>query len=251
MTQTIDVQGQQLAYQYFPRDLTRPGVTFLSGFRSSMHASKSLFLKQFCADHNLSYLCFDYQGHGQSSGRFEDGSIGLWKKNAQTIIQNVTGDQPQLLIGSSMGGWIMLLLALEKPHRIHSLIGIATAPDFPQKLILTRLNPQQRQDLASKNHCEIPVPERKDAYKITQAFLTESVDHHVLDQPALNINCPVVLLQGMEDPEVPWHCAIELTERITSKDVTTILIKNGNHSLSTPAELQLLGNQILKLIPLP
>ncbi|MFM8453525.1 MAG: alpha/beta hydrolase [Gammaproteobacteria bacterium] len=239
--------NQKLAYKYYSRDLNKPGITFLGGFRSDMTGSKTTFLEQFCEQEDLSYLCFDYAGHGLSSGLFEEGSIGLWKDNAAVLIRELTGNRPQILVGSSMGGWIMLLLALEMPEKIAGLVGIAAAPDFPKELIEPQMTHLQEDLLRSQGYFDVP-SNYGEPYKITAHFMREALEHCLLNRGKLNIKTPVRLLHGMQDKDVPYEYSLKIADQVISQDVETILVKNGDHSLSRPNNLDLLGACIQGLL---
>jgi len=177
---------------------------------------------------------FDYRGHGASDGRFADGTIGAWRDDALAIVDQVTSG-PLIVAGSSMGGWIMLLVALARPARVHGLVGIAAAPDFSEDLLLPRATPAQRRALAEQSYWMQPSAYGA-AYPVTRRLLEDGRRHLVLRAP-LPLCCPVHLLHGQRDPDVPWQTALRLAERLESDDVTVELIKAGDHRLSTPPDL--------------
>src|SRR5690349_1972841 len=157
-TQFLELSGRRLAYRKrVATDRTRDcaGLLFLPGFRSDMSGTKATFLDEFCATRGLGYVRFDYSGHGESSGRFEEGTIGTWVEDAVAIIDRVT-EGPLLLVGSSMGGWIMLLAALARPKRIAGLVGLAPAPDFTEALIWNALTDDGRNRLLEAGSLEMP-----------------------------------------------------------------------------------------------
>ncbi len=233
--------GQRLAYRHQPG--RSPGVLFCPGFNSDMTGTKALDLAARCAARGQAYTCFDYRGHGQSSGRFEDGSIGDWKDDAISILDRVA-DGPQVIVGSSMGGWIMLLLALARPTRLRALVGVAAAPDFTEALRDRGLNEVQRRSLAEHGFCEIPNCYAGGApYRIRQRLLDEGREHLLLDKP-IPIELPVRLLQGMQDPDVPWQTALRLQECLASRDVELQLVKTGDHRLSEPGDLERLWRTV-------
>lgn len=209
---------------------------FCGGFKSDMTGSKALALEQFCAGDGRAFTRFDYTGHGASSGNFEDGTIGAWTDDAIAIIDNVT-EGPLVLVGSSMGGWIMVLAALARPERIKGLVGIAAGPDFTEDLMWARGTAAQRAELMANGRWVRPTAYGDDPYVITRALIEEGRDHLVLRGP-IAITCPVHLLHGQLDPDVPWETSLRLAEHLGSDDVVVELIKAGDHRLSTPSAIE-------------
>ncbi len=232
MTDFIDgAGGRSLAYRHTPGD--SPGILFCSGFNSDMQGDKALFLERWAAAQGREYTRFDYSGHGQSGGRLTDGSIGRWCDDALAVLDRVTRGR-QVIVGSSMGGWIMLLMALKRPERLAGLVGIAAAPDFTRRLAAD-LDAGQRQSLLERGFFLRPSA-YGDPYQIGRVLLEEAEQHLLLQQP-IDIDLPVRLLQGQLDPEVPWQHALALAEQLSSDDVEVQLIKSGDHRLSTVADL--------------
>ena len=191
--------GVELSWASLPG--STPTVVFLPGFRSDMNGSKALDLAEFCADRGQAMLRLDYSGHGESGGRFEDGTIGRWTADALAVIDQTVGDI--VLVGSSMGGWIALLTALARPGRVVGLLGIAAAPDFTERLMWQAMAPAER--IALQRDGVLPVPSQYgDAYPITLQLIEEGREHLLLDAP-IGLNCPVRLLHGQQDPDVPWN----------------------------------------------
>ena len=211
-----------------------------------MAGTKATFLDTFCAERGLPYVRFDYSGHGASSGRFEDGTIGAWAEDAIAIIDRVA-DGSLILVGSSMGGWIMLLAALARPDRIAGLVGLAPAPDFTEALIWSRLSDDERGRLLNAGRLETPPAYADEPTIITRALIEEG-RRHLLLNAHISIRCPVRLLHGMADPDVPHQLSLELAERLVSNDVRVTLIKDGDHRLSRAEDLALLGATIEELI---
>ncbi|MDD9876404.1 MAG: alpha/beta hydrolase [Magnetovibrio sp.] len=213
-----------------------PGVVFLTGFKSDMTGGKAMELEAFCRERGQAFLRFDYFGHGQSSGEFEDGTIGRWADDAVFAIDGLT-EGPQILVGSSMGGWIMLLAALARPDRIAGLVGIAAAPDFTEDLIPAALDDGQKRALERDGVVDIPnCYDDLEPYRIRKRFLDEGRDHLLL-RGEIAINCPVRLIHGREDEDVPWETSHRLMERLASADVEVQLVKAGDHRLSEPHDL--------------
>jgi pimeloyl-ACP methyl ester carboxylesterase len=221
----------------------RPGVVFLGGFGSDMTGSKASALETHCRARDLDFLRFDYTGHGRSSGHFEDGSIGAWSEDALFAIDRLT-EGPQILIGSSMGGWIMLNVALARPARIAGLLGIAAAPDFTEELVWQRLSTGDRAALLRDG---IWHPPAEGELPITRRLIEDGRRHLRMLAP-IAIDCPVRLLHGMKDAAVPWQTAPRLAERLTARDVAVTLVKDGDHRLSEPANLALLAATLDALV---
>ncbi|TCH97241.1 alpha/beta hydrolase [Roseococcus sp. SYP-B2431] len=222
-----------------------PGVVFLGGFHSDMTGSKAAYLAEWCATRGRAYLRFDYSGHGASGGRFEDGTIGGWLADAAAVLAELTKG-PQILIGSSMGGWIALLLALRHPERVAGLIGIAAAPDFTEELMWAQFPQSVRDQIQHEGFWTRPSA-YGDGYPITRALIEDGRDHLILGGP-ITLDRPVRFLHGQDDPDVPWQHSLRLAERITSRDVEVTLIKGGDHRLSTPDNLALLGRTLGALL---
>jgi pimeloyl-ACP methyl ester carboxylesterase len=222
-----------------------PGVVFLGGFRSDMTGQKAETLAGFCEARGQAYLRLDYSGHGPSGGRFEDGTIGLWADDAALVIERLTTG-PQILIGSSMGGWIALLLAKRFPRRFAGLIGIAAAPDFTEDMIDRRFTPEQRAALARDGIVHLPSA-YGDPTPITRALIEDGNRHLVLNAP-IPLAAPARLLHGQQDPDVDWRLSLRTAEAIASPDVQIILVKDGDHRLSRPQDLALLTRTLAALL---
>lgn len=220
---------------------TSPGVVFLPGYRSDMQGSKAVFLRDHCAARGIGFLRLDYSGHGGSAGRFEDGTIGQWAADALAVFDALT-DGPQILVGSSMGGWIALLIARQRAARLAGLIGIAPAPDFPQLLLWPALLPEQRMALQRDGIIHLP-SQYGEPTPVTLALIEDGRRQSVLGAP-LDLPCPVRILQGMADPDVPWRHAIRIMETLAAGDARLILVKDGDHRLSRPEDLRLLAETL-------
>jgi pimeloyl-ACP methyl ester carboxylesterase len=240
--------GSKIAYHAIPRKQTatpneqKPGIVFLGGFMSDMTGTKATHFEEHCARRGLAYTRFDYSGHGQSSGKFADGTIGQWAKDAIAVLDHVaTG--PQILVGSSMGGWISLLTALARPDRVCGLIGVAAAPDFTEDLMWAHFSDAQKKTIEETGALIDPTDYGDDPYTITRTLIVDGRNHLLLRDP-IALNIPVRLVQGMQDPDVPWQTALKLAETLTSTDVEVQLIKSGDHRLSKPAELDAITHHI-------
>lgn len=212
---------------------------FCGGFMSDMTGSKATALEQHCMKHNRAFVRFDYSGHGQSSGNFEEGTIGAWSEDALHVFDTMT-QGPQIIVGSSMGGWIMLLLALARPQRVGGLIGIASAPDFTQGLLWEQFTEAQQREVIEKGATYVPSCYGERPYPITRQLIEEGRNHLLLPEASLPITCPVYLLHGMKDPDVPWQLSFALMQKLESENVRVTLAKNGDHRMSTPDDLTLL-----------
>ena len=223
------------------------GVVFLGGFHSDMTGTKAEHLAAWCAARGRAFLRFDYAGHGSSGGRFEDGTIGRWADDAEAALTRLT-QGPQVLVGSSMGGWIALLLALRHPARVAGLVGIAAAPDFTEALMWAQMPDDIRAEVMQRGLWHRP-SEYGTPYPITRALIEDGRRHLLLGGP-IEIAAPVRLLQGQADPDVPWTHALRLAECLAGPDVQLTLVKGGDHRLSTPADLALLGRTLAALLGL-
>lgn len=221
-----------------------PGILFLTGFMSDMSGSKAMALDAFCRARGQAYTRFDYRGHGQSDGAFEDADIGTWFADALDVFDRLTLG-PQILVGSSMGGWMMLLLARARAERVSALVGIAAAPDFTKRLERD-LTPAHHAEMVATGKVVTPSAYGSD-YVFTRRLLDAGRDNCVLDGPIV-FDGPVRLLQGMEDTAVPWQTALDIQAALTSRDVEVTLIKNGDHRLSEPADLARLTDVIARLL---
>jgi pimeloyl-ACP methyl ester carboxylesterase len=224
-----------------------PGIVFLGGYRSDMTGTKALFLDDYCRKRGCAYVRFDYFGHGASSGDFALGTVARWRDDAIAVIDSLTTG-PQILVGSSMSGWIMLLAALARPERIAALVGIAGAPDFTEELLWPRLSTAQRETLMAEGRLVLPSDYDPAGYLYTRALIEDGRRHLLLGGP-IPLDIPVRLLHGMRDASVPWQVSLRLAERLTGRDVLVTLVKDGDHRLSNPAELALLAQTLDTLTP--
>ena len=234
--------GTSLAYNHLPG--TDPGILFCPGFNSDMQGNKALALEAWCRERGIQFTRFDYFGHGDSDGSVEEGTIGRWRDDTLAILDTVTSGS-QLVVGSSMGGWIMLLAALARPERIAGLVGIAAAPDFTRRLREQRLDEQQRRQLEQTGYCEMP-NDYDEPYRISRRLLQEG-DEHLLLENDIALDLPVRLLHGQLDADVPWEHALTIANRLRGDDVEVQLVKSGDHRLSEPTDLQRLINTVAVL----
>lgn len=227
--------GSTIAYHHLPGDT--PGVIFCPGFKSDMGGTKALALQSCCEARGQQYTRFDYFGHGKSSGDFEAGTIGRWRSDAIAVLDAVTRG-PQVIVGSSMGAWIMVLTALARPDRVHALLGIASAPDFTEQKRGGGFSPEQMRQLETLGYCDIPnTYDDGQPYRIRRELLEEGRNHLVLGGD-IPLELPVRLIHALDDPDVPWRRSMELLGRLRSRDVELELVKQGGHRLSEPADLE-------------
>ncbi len=219
-----------------------PGIIFCGGFMSDLFGTKATYLEQFCRKHHLAFLRFDYRGHGQSTGDMQTANISLWKADALAVLEQLTTG-PQILIGSSMGAWIAILLAQAKPERIKKIMAIAPAPDFTEDLIWASLSKEKQARLLQNETLNFPSQYPK-PYAITREFIEDGRRNLILRRP-IDLQCPVHLLHGMQDTDVPWQTSINLAEKIQAMDVKITLIKDGDHRLAREEDLRCM-EQILQ-----
>ena len=207
----------------------------MPGFRSDMNGIKATALAGHCRTRDHAFLRFDYFGHGASSGDFRAGTIGRWLEDALAVIDGLT-EGPLILVGSSMGGWIALLAALARPGRVKALIGIAPAPDFTEDLIWGPLSEVQRRELLERGELAASSAYEADVIPITLRLVEEGRRHLLLRGP-IRLSCPVRLLHGMGDPDVPYQTSLRLMEKLTETEAVIELIEDGDHRLSRPQDL--------------
>jgi len=220
-----------------------PGLFWLGGFKSDMQGTKAAALDQFAAEHGRACVRFDYSGHGESGGAFEDGTIGRWLEDALAVYA-VGANGPQILIGSSMGGWIALLLIRELKRRaaeqrlapVAGVVLIAPAVDFTEELMWKAFSPKVKREIEEKGFWLRPSEYSETPYQITRALIEEGRNHLLLGS-LIETGCPVRILQGVQDPDVPWQHAVDLTSRLAHDDVVLTMVKDGDHRLSRPEDI--------------
>lgn len=224
----------------------RASIVFFGGFASNMDGTKATAIYKFCQENGIACVLFNYFGHGNSSGDFADYTISDWQENCARVISELTRDK-QIIIGSSMGGWLMLLTALQFPEKIAALIGISSAPDFTEDLIFQQLSSKQKEELSSKGvidftsgHC---------TYKITKNLIEDGRKNLLLNKKTVDINCPVRLLHSISDKDVPYQTSLNLAEKIKSIDVEVHLIKSAEHNMSDHHSLKILFKTIREFLP--
>jgi pimeloyl-ACP methyl ester carboxylesterase len=227
-----------------------PGLFWLGGFRSDMQGTKAEALDRWAAAHGHAATRFDYSGHGQSGGRFEDGTVSRWLEEAEAVFALSEG--PQILVGSSMGGWIVLLLARRlaergESERLHGIVLLAPAVDMTKDLMWDGMSAAERTRLAKNGRIEEPSQYSADPNVITLELIEDGKQHLFGEHP-IETGCPVHVIQGMQDPDVPWTHAVNLMERFAFDDAVLTMIRDGDHRLSRPEDIERLIAAVAAMI---
>ena len=221
-----------------PKDAQAPEVLWCGGFSSDMTGAKATALADWGRERGRRVVRFDYFGHGQSSGAFRDGTIGRWKEDAACVQEKLLRGR-HVLVGSSMGGWISLLLALQRPERVAGLLLLAPAPDFTERLLWESFSPEEKELCQRQGFLPLGDPEDEEYdenYVVTWRQIEEA-RQHLLPPGGLPISCPVRIIHGMGDTLVPWEHSLELAQRIGAGDIALTLVKEADHNLSEPDDL--------------
>ena len=219
-----------------------PGLFWLGGYKSDMRGTKAQALAAWARQNGRACVRFDYSGHGESEGNFTDGTIGRWLEESLAVFDACCRG-PQVVIGSSMGGWLALLLARELARRVQtdpglaSLVLIAPAVDFTEELMWKRFPPEIKREIEQTGAWARPSQYSDQPYLITRSLIEEGRSHLLLDN-MIETGCPVRILQGVQDPDVPWQHAVELSSRFAQDDVVLTLVKDGDHRLSRPEDIE-------------
>jgi pimeloyl-ACP methyl ester carboxylesterase len=220
-----------------------PGLFWLSGYKSDMKGTKAAALAHWAEQAGRACIRFDYSGHGESGGDFSDGTIGRWLADALAVFDACCRD-PQILVGSSMGGWLALLMARALrarrqagPASVAGLVLVAPAVDFTEELMWKRFTPAIKRELEEKGFWARPSEYSAEPYLVTRQLIQEGRNHLLL-AGMIETGCPVRILQGVEDSDVPWRHAVELVSRLASDDVVLTLVKDGDHRLSRPEDIE-------------
>jgi pimeloyl-ACP methyl ester carboxylesterase len=252
--QFMSVSGNAIAvrFQAGKEEVASPVIVWLGGFNSDMRGTKAERLATLAHTHGISFLRFDYSGHGESGGRFMDGTISTWMADAEAVIAHFTGDKPLILVGSSMGAWITLrlvqnMISAHQQSRLAGLVLLAPAPDFTSDLVEPKLTNVQRHDLAINGYCEEPSDYGPEPTIYTRALIEDGRTNRVLTG-IIDTHCPVTILQGMADPDVPYAHALKLISHLPQDNVTLTLIKDGDHRLSREQDLILLERAVVDLL---
>ncbi len=240
-------KGDHIAYRKLVGE--RGSIVFFGGLASDMNGTKATAIYQFCKENNIALVLFDYLGHGYSSGNFINYTVSDWYENCIKVIDELT-DGRQIIIGSSMGGWLMLLTALQLPKKISALIGISSAPDFTEDLIFKQLSNEQMAELDSHGIINFS-SSGKDyhyTYKITKNLIIDGRKNLLFTKEEIKIECPIRLLHGMSDQDVPHYTALRIAEKIKSNDVEVRLVKSAEHNMSDGYSLKVLFDTIREFI---
>jgi pimeloyl-ACP methyl ester carboxylesterase len=248
----IGAGGERRALAVRARTGAAPGLFWLSGYKSDMKGTKAEALARWAEANGRACVRFDYSGHGESGGVFTDGTIGGWLADSLAVFDACCRG-PQVLVGSSMGGWLALLLARSLRRRQQSgpaflagMVLVAPAVDFTEELMWKRFTPEIKGELEEKGAWTRPSAYSPEPYVVTRRLIEEGRDHLLLGG-MIETGCPVRILQGVEDPDVPWRHAVELVSRLASDDVILTLVKDGDHRLSRPEDIERLIGAIAEL----
>ena len=244
MKSVISSAGIELKYTLF--EGTGPVIVFLPGYKSDMAGTKATMLSDYCQQKGHACLLLDYSGHGVSGGEFIDGTISRWARDATEVIRHAVNQQAVILVGSSMGGWVMLLCALELKQQVAGMLGIAVAPDFTEDLMWNTFSDEQKQILEREGVIYLP-SDYDEPYPVTFKAIIDGRDNCLLDKQ-ININCPSRFIHGMQDRDVPWHTSLNTLNQLRSADVQLRLLKDGDHRLSSPEQLGLIREMLQELI---
>ena len=243
MVSYLDTYDRRIAYHQI--DGAGPGVVFLGGFKSDMEGTKAQHLQEWAESNGRAFLRFDYTGHGQSSGDFVDGCIGDWASDAMEAITQLT-DGPQILVGSSMGGWISLLVCRAMPEKVSGLVGIAAAPDFTEDSMWAGFDDNQRHMINENGQLDLPSEYSDEPYIITKKLIEDGRNQLVLRTP-LPLPFPVRFLQGTADADVDLSVALKLLDHASGDNVRLTLLKGANHSFSSPECLEMIEAAIVEV----
>ena len=239
----IGVGAERRAIAVRQREGASPGVFWLSGYKSDMNGTKAQALAHWADETGRGCVRFDYSGHGELGGAFTDGTIGGWLTESLAVFDACCRG-PQIVVGSSMGGWLALLLARALrqrkeagPASVSGLVLVAPAVDFTEELMWKRFTPEIKRDLEEKGVWQRPSEYSPEPYLVTRRLIEEG-RHHLLLDGMIETGCPVRILQGVLDPDVPWRHAVELVSRLASDDVVLTLVKDGDHRLSRPEDIE-------------
>jgi pimeloyl-ACP methyl ester carboxylesterase len=239
----INANGHRLAYRHTPG--TGPTIVFLPGYASDMSGSKAVAIEAWAQSTGRAVLSFDYAGCGESEGAFADQTLASWRDDVLLLIDRLI-EGPVTLVGSSMGGWIMLLVAKARPERVTALVGIAAAPDFTD----WGFTQAQKLTLLNEGRLEQPSEYSPEPTITTRAFWSSGEANRLMHGP-IDLDIPTRLIHGQRDPDVPWERSITLAGLLRSDDVQTLLVKDGDHRLSRPQDIALILRTLEDLVPTP
>jgi pimeloyl-ACP methyl ester carboxylesterase len=235
--------GERIAY--LKRQGSAPGVVWLGGFKSEMTGTKATAMDEWADREGCALVRFDYFGHGRSTGNFRDGTITRWLGDVLAVLDELTGG-PQIFVGSSMGGWLALLAALARPQRVAALVLVAPAVDFTQSLMWETFDEDAKRQILKTGEWLRPSAYDPEPYPITRGLIEDGRKHLLLGK-RIALTCPVRIVQGMKDPDVPWQHAMKLVDAL-GPDTQLTLVKDGDHRLSKPHELALIVRTVSALL---
>jgi len=236
--------GYSIAYHHIAG--YKPTVMFFPGFFSHMQGTKALWLNECCKARGQSYIRFDYRGHGESDGTFEEGTISDWLNDALLILDEVA-DAPVVAVGSSMGGWIALLAALARPDIIRGFVGIASSPDFTKSIYEERITDEERNRLHENGYILRNSDYQDKPVKITNKLIDDGHRHFLLHRNSLELDIPACFIHGKRDKDVPWQKSAKLHQMIGEQKSELILVPDGEHRLSRPKDLRLIDAAVCKI----
>lgn len=228
-----------------------PFVIFHHGLMSDMNGSKAVYIEQYCKERDYNFIRFDNFGHGDASGKFIDQTITSWLEGLSLVIDKLT-EGPVLLVGSSMGGWITMLKTIEAPKQIIGMVGISVAPDFTEELMWDKITTEQQEKLMQDGAMEITGtdPDCGHTYPVSRELILDGRKNLLLNKQQIKISCPVHLIHGMQDVDVPYSISERAVSKIIADEVVLKLIKAANHSLSREEDLQIICNSIEEILSL-
>lgn len=249
--QFLQVAEDSIAYEHVAGEKDKPGVMWLGGYRSDMEGTKAVELEAFARENGLGCTRHDYSGHGQSGGAFKDGTISKWLAQSIAVLNEVTSG-PQILVGSSMGGWIALRMVEELrkaglSEQIAGLLLLAPAPDFTSALHEPKLTEAQKSDLQTQGYYEEPTPYGPDPNVFTKALFDDGRQNLVMGS-SIDTHCPVHIIQGKQDPDVPWEHAQKLFELLSKDDASITFVADGDHRLSRPQDIDLMKRVLADML---
>lgn len=240
----VEHLGIPLAYDFVRG--SGPAVIFLGGYASARKSVKGAALLGWAEREGRNFIRFDYSGHGESGGRFEDATLGLWRDEALTIIDRIAPPGPVILVGSSMGGWLALLVAIARKERISGIATVACGADFTEEILRPFFSPFAQKELAEKGVVYRPGANGLPPTALTARFMEEAKTHLLL-HAQIPIECPARLFHGEKDVDVPWTISQRVLEKLKSKDATLTLVKGGDHRLSSRVDIARLTGAIDEL----
>ncbi|MFN7038788.1 MAG: alpha/beta hydrolase [Alphaproteobacteria bacterium] len=246
--QKLNYNNEYIAYIKQNSKLNKHNICiiFFSGFMSDLNSSKAQFISEYCKENDIEYIRFDYFGHGNSSGDFEEGTIGKWLDNALHIIDNIT-DKKIIIAGSSMGAWIMILAALERKDRIKALLGISSAADFTENLVWDYFNETQKAEIIKNKKILLPSDYCEHNYLITLQLIEEGRNHLILDKE-IDLDLPTMLIHSLDDNEVPYETSMKLAKQMKNKDLKLVLVKGEKHNMNSAKAYKIIEESLNELI---